>query len=122
MALTIPDSLWKELHDQSTWDESGTKRWHVAKLVDAAKSLPVMNVPLEHLHTGKTIEGIPIMLFVEHMKKILGADLSYPVILQDDGRIMDGAHRAAKAIFLEEDTIKAVRFVKNPEPDYIEED
>lgn len=46
------------------------------------------------------------------------ADLSYPVILAADGRVMDGMHRIAKALAMGLETVDAVQFQKQPEPDY----
>jgi DUF917 family protein len=43
---------------------------------------------------------------VEHIKKIIHADLSHPIIVFK-GRIVDGAHRLAKAILQGDTTIKA---------------
>jgi hypothetical protein len=56
------------------------------------------------------------------MKRIMKADLNYPIILDEDGEIIDGRHRVIKALYLGHKTIKAVRFDTNPEPDEIEKD
>jgi len=55
----------------------------------------------------------------EHAKRIAQADLSYPVILSADGRLMDGGHRICKAWMMGQSEISAVRFVIDPEPDYV---
>ncbi len=60
-----------------------------------------------------TVRGV-----VEHAALIAGADLTYPVILGADGRVMDGMHRIARALMDEKSTISAVRFSVDPEPDY----
>ena len=54
----------------------------------------------------------------EHFRLMEAADLSYPIILAADGRVMDGMHRIAKALSLGLETVEAVRFEKQPEPDY----
>ena len=56
--------------------------------------------------------------FVGHMRMVLEADLSYPIILDSTGDIMDGRHRVAKALLMGLPTIKFVRFVENPEPSF----
>ena len=56
---------------------------------------------------------------VEHMKLIEEADLSFPVILSANGALMDGRHRAAKAVLQGLDRIEAVQFDQDPEPDHI---
>ncbi len=58
--------------------------------------------------------------FVEHIKLVNDADLSYPIILNQDGAIIDGMHRLAKAILLGKKTIKAKRFIKDPPSCYRE--
>ena len=46
-------------------------------------------------------------------------DLSFPIILSTDGRVMDGMHRVCRAVMDKLKTIAAVRFANGPEPDYI---
>lgn len=55
---------------------------------------------------------------VEHMRLIEETDLSFPIILSSDGRVMDGMHRVAKALLEGQKTIEAVKFSRDPEPDY----
>ena len=55
-------------------------------------------------------------LAVRHIKSVLAADLSYPIILDEDGEIMDGRHRVMKALIDGEESIRAVRFSENPAP------
>ena len=50
------------------------------------------------------------------MKKIEEADLSYPIILSADGKLLDGFHRVAKAYHFGIDTLPAKRFTSNPAP------
>jgi hypothetical protein len=56
---------------------------------------------------------------VDHARQMLGCDLTFPVILSSDGRVMDGMHRICKALLQGMDEIEAVRFVNDPEPDYM---
>ena len=53
------------------------------------------------------------------MSLINEVDLSHPIVLGADGRVMDGMHRVAKALLQGHDVIEAVQFVKDPEPDYV---
>ena len=46
---------------------------------------------------------------LEHVRLIGEVDLSYPIILGPDGRVMDGMHRVARAILEGRQTIAAVR-------------
>ncbi|MFI5734522.1 hypothetical protein ACIA49_30680 [Kribbella sp. NPDC051587] len=61
-------------------------------------------------------------MVAQHVDRINKADLSYPVILSADGRLMDGGHRIAKAWLAGSTTINTVRFPTDPEPDYIKQD
>ena len=56
---------------------------------------------------------------VEHMQLIAEADLAYPIILSASGEVMDGRHRIAKAYLQNQPDILTVRFVQDPEPDYV---
>nr|WP_174506692.1 hypothetical protein [Acinetobacter sp. Marseille-Q1620] len=59
---------------------------------------------------------------IEHIKLIQDTDLSYPIILSADGRVMDGMHRVAKAVLLSLEHIGAVQFKETPPPDFINVD
>ena len=56
---------------------------------------------------------------VDHARLMLDSDLAFPIILSNDGRVMDGMHRVCKALLENRTEIDAVRFVHDPEPDYI---
>ena len=53
--------------------------------------------------------------FVEHVRSVIDADMSYPIILNEDGEVIDGRHRLAKAMLEGHETIKVKRFDKDPE-------
>ena len=55
----------------------------------------------------------------EHARRIQTADLSHPVILSADGKLMDGGHRIAKAWLAGLSVIDAVWFEVDPEPDLV---
>jgi disulfide oxidoreductase YuzD len=59
-------------------------------------------------------EEVDNEFFLHHMERILNADLSYPIILSEEGYIMDGVHRLLKCKFLKKDTISCVKFKKDP--------
>ncbi len=94
----------------------GCHHWSVPRLFELAKSLPVMNIPLDHLNIYHKYEGITLRDMVMHMRAVNEADLSFPIILDEDGDIMDGRHRLMRALLTGAKTIKAVRFEKNPTP------
>jgi hypothetical protein len=55
---------------------------------------------------------------IEHVRLIEDVDLSYPIILGPDGRVMDGMHPVARAILEGRKTITAVRLPDVPDPDF----
>jgi hypothetical protein len=90
--------------------------WSVARLFQLSKELPVMDVPLEHLNLYIVYEKLTLREMVMHIKAVADADLSFPIILDEDGELMDGCHRIMRALLEGAPTIKAVRFESNPPP------
>lgn len=97
----------------------GRHSWSVARLMTLVKPLPVMTVPLSHLNIYHQYEKLTLRDMVMHMRAVNDADLSFPIILDEDGEIMDGRHRIMKAMLTGAKTIKAVRFEENPAPDVV---
>jgi len=101
--------------------------WDVNRLIEIAVSLPVIEVPLKDIAELDEAywheEGgwkKPIARDIAlHAKLIYETNLDYPIILDVNGRIMDGMHRCCKALILGHETIKAIKFEKDPEPHYI---
>lgn len=75
-----------------------------------------MDIPLDHLSLYYTYEKLTLREMVMHMMAVNAADLETPIILDEDGELMDGRHRLMKAMLIGAPTIKAVRFDTNPEP------
>lgn len=94
----------------------GRHTWSVPRLFELVRSLPVMEIPLNHMNMYYTYENITLREMVMHMKAVNDADLDKPIILDEDGELMDGRHRIMKAILTGAETIKAVRFDENPSP------
>jgi len=94
----------------------GKSQWSVARLITLSKELEVMEIPLKHLNVYNRYENLTLREMVMHFRAVNDADLKYPIILDEDGEIMDGRHRVMKALLNDKKTIKAVRFDKNPDP------
>lgn len=94
----------------------GRHMWSIPRLFELARELPVMNVPLDHLSVYYTYDKLTLRDMVMHMKAVNDADLSKPIILDEDGELMDGRHRLMKAMLTGAKTIKVVRFDENPSP------
>lgn len=110
---------WHHPNDQMC--NLGRHTWSVPRLFELSRDLPVMEIPLDHMHVYQVYEKLTLREMVMHMKAVQDADLSKPIILDEDGEIMDGRHRLMKAMLLGEATIKAVRFDENPSPDKVTE-
>ncbi len=75
-----------------------------------------MEIPIEHLNIYQTYNKLTLREMVTHFKAVNDADLLFPIILDEDGELMDGRHRIMKVLLEGHKTIKAVRFTKNPIP------
>ena len=115
----------KQYHFRKVGDN--TYIWDVHRLVELTQDLSIKSVLLteiQELHEAYWFpQGSPTTLqIIEHIQLIQDADLSYPIILCIDGRVMDGMHRVAKAQLQKDTHIHAVRFKYMPEPDFINVD
>lgn len=54
----------------------------------------------------------------QHMRLVQQADLAFPIIICPEGRLMDGMHRAVKALLAQKSTIMAYRLAALPQPDF----
>ena len=106
--------------------ERGLLAWDVDRLVALTKDLPRIQVPLSairELDEPYWFSGgdgdATCRAIVEHAQNMNEADLAFPVVLSSDGRVMDGMHRVGKALLRGLTSIEAVRFERDPEPDYV---
>ncbi len=105
--------------------EQGFDAWDVDRLIELSRGLPVQRVPLDSIREIDTVywfdgrDELPtVRKVVDHTRLIREVDVSYPIILGHDGRVMDGMHRIARALLEERTEIDAVRFTSPVEPDY----
>ena len=104
----------------------GLLAWDVRRLVELSRDFPVEQIAvadvaeLDEAHWyGLEGDVATCRSLVGHMQLIEEADLSYPIIIDPDGRVMDGMHRVCKALHQGIATIAAVRFPELPEPDFV---
>ncbi len=113
----------KQYH--SRLSDKGRLIWDIDKLIELSKEFKIVAVPLEEIseidepYWFDSEDSPSCRNIAEHAKLIEQADLSYPIILCSKMRVMDGMHRVLKALNLGLDTIDAVIFSSDPEPDYI---
>lgn len=109
-----------------TFDDSQTifiygKKYNIHAAVFAARGLPVVEIPMEHMNFSTVAPCHDnFRSFVEHVKMVNEADLSFPILLNQDGAIIDGKHRLAKALLEGRSFILAQRFPTDPPAIYTE--
>lgn len=104
---------WYKPENQSI-DMRG-KRWDIVRLHKLAEDLPVQAAPLTAFsHAGTPFNVENFIDAAVHFKAVMEADLSYPIILDNFGNILDGRHRMVKALVEGHETINFVRFETMP--------
>ena len=105
--------------------------WYADSLWRLSADLPVFEAPLESVkawtgvpaldedcwfldHTSPTLRQL-----VRHCRRINEATFDHPIILNDDGTLMDGGHRLCKALLEGRATVPAVQFETMPPPDEV---
>lgn len=101
--------------------------WDVHRLVALTNNFVAKKVVLADIQELNEAYWFPdqyptTQQIIEHFQLVQDADLSYPIILCAEGRVMDGIHRVAKASLLKQTEILAVQFEQTPEPDFINVD
>ena len=106
--------------------DQGLLAWDIRRLCELVHDLPVKQVrlvdiaELDETHWYKYEGDSPTCRsLLNHMQLIDEVDLGYPIILDQDGQVMDGMHRVCRAVREGKDSVPAVRFVTNPEPDFV---
>jgi hypothetical protein len=104
----------------------GLLAWDVDRLVELSTGLTSINVPLSEIREldetfwfdaeGQEPTCRRVAL---HAKLMNETDLRHPIVLSQDGCVMDGMHRVCKALVEGKETIRAVRFEVDPKPDYV---
>ncbi|HEX8672233.1 MAG TPA: hypothetical protein VF710_10100 [Longimicrobium sp.] len=104
----------------------GLLAWDVDRLIELTTDSPRVEVPLGEIREldepfwfGGGDGDATCRAVADHARLIAEADLSYPIILGADGRVMDGMHRVAKAYMEGRSSISAVQLTSDPEPDFV---
>jgi len=116
-----------ELRQQYHFRKSdrGLLAWDVLKLIELSRGFDVIEVPLSEIQELKETYwfglGVPptSVDIALHARQIYEADISFPIILCPQGRLMDGMHRVCKAFLEGRKTISAVKFLELHEPEYV---
>lgn len=106
--------------------DQGLLAWDIRRLIELSSDFPIEEINVTDIaeldethwyaHEG---DSPTCRSLLQHMELIDDVDLSYPIILDRDGRVMDGMHRVCKAVREGKEKIPAVRFVTKTEPDFV---
>lgn len=106
---------------------SGFFAWDVDRLIELSKDFKPQKIRLDSIDELDEVycfndrdNRATCRNVIEHARLIQEADLRYPIILSEAGLVMDGMHRVGKAVLKGMETIHAVQFNEDPEPDYID--
>jgi hypothetical protein len=106
--------------------ERGLLAWDINRLLRLTSEQQPVDLPLERIReldeafwfsgegdtpTCRRIAG--------HAKLVNETSLDHPIIIDPDGRVMDGMHRVCKALIGGLETIKAVKLLAMPQPDFV---
>lgn len=105
--------------------QAGCDAWEIRRLVELSRGLPIRMVDPhgfaelheDHWYFHTSARPTPSSL-IEHMRLIQACDVSFPIILDANGRVMDGMHRICRAVLDGLREIPAVQFTENPPPDF----
>ena len=98
--------------------------WHSENLWRASADLTPFDLPLSEIAELDMDcwfgDSLPTLREVaHHAKRIQSARMEFPVILAEDGSLMDGGHRVCRALLDGNQAVRAVRFPATPPPDEI---
>ena len=116
----------RESEDENLKNKSGYykagKFWKASTLWNAVKGKSPQRVPNRYILQECTWNISSLQHFADEVKNVQEVDLNYPIILDMNGNILDGAHRVVKA-YLEGKDVDIVYLGDDewPEPDYDEE-
>ncbi|HEY3857301.1 MAG TPA: hypothetical protein VGO67_23195 [Verrucomicrobiae bacterium] len=114
----------KQYHVRNS--DQGLLAWDVDRLLRQTAGQKPLDLLLEEIREldetfwfgGKG--GAPTCRRVaEHAALISESSLEHPIIIDPEGRVVDGMHRVCKALIGGLKTIKAVRLPVMPEPDFV---
>jgi hypothetical protein len=108
------DTVWMPGPDAGTYFT-----WPVRTLWEQAADLVTEEVPVTSLSAHNSVwwfeSGPPTLTqFVDRARRMLDADLSFPVLLAKNGWVLDGGHRIAKTLLLGKPMILIKRFLLMP--------
>jgi hypothetical protein len=106
--------------------DRGLLAWDVRRLIERSATLVPFDLPLDRISEideafwfDQEGDDPTCRKIAEHAKLIMATDLAYPIILDPEGRVMDGMHRVCRALMEGRKSILAVKLAALPEPDFV---
>lgn len=123
----MEDSLSQIKHKHSRIINGQRHVWDVEKLWKLSENLAVTTIQIDSIKEldqdcwfGYGSTTLPTIRNVaKHCKRIIEADMQYPILLTADGQLVDGGHRIAKAYLNGQTEIDAVFLDDLPAADFI---
>lgn len=114
------DRYWDQGDRREQVPDSRPKsQWKIQDLMNALKDEPVFELPMKFIDvSAHHFENKDLFEFARHMKHVMEADLSFPIIMDHRGRIIDGRHRIVKALIEGRATILCKRIPYGMMPTY----
>lgn len=106
-------------HEGERWVWDVRRLWRLSNGI-SARRVPIRSLSFNLAGSCWFTENPPLMDLVKHFRRVMSADLRYPIILSPDNYVMDGLHRLTKAIIRKHTHIWAVKFKELPDPDCTE--
>jgi hypothetical protein len=106
-------------------EEGHIKAWRVDRLKAAAKDIEATEMELAKLQPelriwfGEEAGLVKLAELVPHLARIEAADTSVPIIVFDENRIVDGAHRFVRALLEGKTSIPSKLISAPPLPDLV---
>ena len=113
-------------HEHGRAVPGGQGFWWVDRLWNLSKSLPPFDAQIKDIAEFDMDcwfgdwEVPTCRAVADHARRMARADMRFPIILSASGELFDGAHRIAQAWVTGQVTIRAVQFIEDPEPDWVE--
>ena len=96
------------------WNYKG-EFWYQQTLYHWVKDLEPFDLPLAGIPIGYNPWELESMADIAwHFGRISEVSFDYPIILDENGAVIDGHHRIVKALMEGRETIKAVRIMEMP--------
>lgn len=114
----------KQYHLRPSERGGGFDAWDVDRLIELTESLPIEQISVDSIEEVDStywfddVQRPTVRAVVDHARLIDEVDMSWPVILGPQGRVMDGMHRIARALRDGHLRIGARRLPDLPPPDY----